>query len=124
MNRIITGNVRDINGQPLQGATVQAFSGQAPVATDPGKVTDEQGYYSLYIGEREKVRVTYVGMEPHEVTLLPDQIELYVQLVPVTLDEVTIAEDAPTPKAKPDYIKHFFWLLFIAIAIAAAYTIK
>lgn len=124
MNRIITGYIYDTDGQPLPGAAVQAFSGQAPIGTDPGKVTDANGYFSLYIGEREKVRVSYVGMQPYEITLLPDQIELYVTMQPdATLPVATITADAPKPKKQIDWASIAFWLLFALLAYALYTTI-
>ena len=51
------------DGQPVIGATVQV------PGTNQGTVTDVNGKFELSIPEgKSTIRVTYVGMEPVEVT--------------------------------------------------------
>lgn len=123
--RVLTGTVLDQSGTPLPGATVQAFGGQAPEPTDPGTVTDANGTFSFYIGERDKIRARYVGMQPYEITLDPAQDVLNIQLFPdATLPVVTITDTRPQTDKHYNWVKYLAWLIFIAIAVAAYYSIK
>ena len=84
--RVITGTVTDVNGEPLPGVAVRV-SGKTI-----GTVTDIDGFYSLEVpDDAEYLTYTYVGMIGQEV-LIGEQLEIKIVMVAdvVGLDEIVV----------------------------------
>ena len=73
------------DGQPVIGATVQV------PGTNQGTVTDVNGKFELTIPEgKSTIRVTYVGMEPVEVTARGTKMRIELTSDAEALDEVIV----------------------------------
>jgi len=73
--RQITGMVVDEKEEPLVGATVFLEN------TKIGTATDLDGQFTLLTEERNpRLRVTYVGMKPHVVTLKPNEKSVVITM--------------------------------------------
>ncbi|MEL6592297.1 MAG: carboxypeptidase-like regulatory domain-containing protein, partial [Bacteroidota bacterium] len=85
--RLITGTVKNEEGEPLSSATVLLKG------TVTGTFTDQEGKFSLDIGDTENpvLMISFVGYESQEITL-GDQSTLAVVMTPTygQLDEVVV----------------------------------
>ena len=81
------------DGQPVIGATVQV------PGTNVGTVTDMNGRFSLQLPSGKKnIRVTYVGMEPLEVSARPN-MRIVLTSDKQALDEVIVVAYGTTTKS-------------------------
>ncbi len=77
--RTITGIVTDgdFGGEPLTGATVTVGEGKVT----NGTMTDANGHFTLTVSASTKqVKVSFMGYEPHVITLKPNQDKYNVTL--------------------------------------------
>jgi len=84
--RTVTGNVKDSNGVPIQGASVFI------VGTNNGTTTDANGNFSLEVsGSNPVVSVTYIGYLKSEVTVGNQQnLNIVLQESLGDLDEIVV----------------------------------
>ncbi|WP_232424857.1 SusC/RagA family TonB-linked outer membrane protein [Algoriphagus resistens] len=82
---VVTGTVRDVNGEPIPGVTV-IISG-----TTTGTVTDIDGKFSLDVEEGDTLEFSFIGFERQTITITT-QSEIVVTLVEEasSLDEVVV----------------------------------
>ncbi len=116
--QLISGQVKDHNGEPLIGASAQVMG------TTKGTTTDDQGRFQIAISSGEKIKFSMVGYRPVEwsdFTKLPLMIQLEEALTeldqvvvlgtrrpgrirtetPVPVDVIQVGQ-ALFPSAKPD----------------------
>ncbi len=75
--------------EPLIGATVMVTDGSGKGLS--GCITDIDGKFSLRVGRKESVRVTFVGYEPHSQQIAKAQNNMLIKLKPsLELDEVVV----------------------------------
>lgn len=91
----ITGQVIDINGDPLVGATVSVKG-----STTNSTMTDADGNFALNVPDNATIVVTYLGFLPREIAL-GNQTNLMVTMEEdsKTLDEVLVVGFAKQKKA-------------------------
>ncbi len=84
-DRVITGRVTDENGNPLAGVSVIVKG------TSKGAATNENGYYSISVGDNDKFLVfTMVGFIAKESTVTGTTINIILQADTGGLDEVVV----------------------------------
>lgn len=90
----VTGTViSEDDGQPVIGATVRVPGTQA------GAVTDIDGNFSLTMPQgASKLRVTYVGMVPQDVTTQGGRVRIVLKSEQTNLDEVVVTGYGVTRK--------------------------
>lgn len=85
--RIVTGSVKDENGEPLPGATI-ILKG-----TRIGMTTNEQGNFTLVLPERDTVilLISFIGYETREVTVKGDEkINVKLKVMSSDLEGVVV----------------------------------
>ena len=83
--RKITGTVKDVNGEPIIGATV------VEKGTTNGTITDLEGNFTLTINEEGSLLVSYVGYTSQECPVTFDgKIKVVLKEDSKTLDEVVV----------------------------------
>lgn len=81
----VTGTVLDQTGEPLIGVSVVL------VGTDKGAVTDFDGNYSLKAHKGQKLRFSYVGYAPQEITVTgAGSVNVTLKEDSAVLDEVVV----------------------------------
>ncbi len=81
---LITGTIRDVNNQPIVGATIATENAQA------GTITDFNGNFSLNIPEGTRLRVTYIGYVQQTIVAKKGHIDIVMQEDSQTLADVQV----------------------------------
>ncbi|MDR0349613.1 MAG: SusC/RagA family TonB-linked outer membrane protein, partial [Tannerella sp.] len=81
----ISGNVIDVNGEPIIGATVQAKG------TSTGTVTDVNGHYTVSVpASATTLVVSYVGFETREMAITGNVVNVALSENATALNEVVV----------------------------------
>ena len=95
----ISGNITDLDGNPIMGANVIAVNNETNVLDGFG-ISNENGFYSLNLknGTEFNVKVTFIGFQPKEfnITLSEDlERNFILEEQAEALDEVEIVYEMP-----------------------------
>lgn len=80
----VTGNISDVNGESIIGASI------LEKGTTNGTVTDIDGNFALDVSVGATLQVSYIGYITREVTVTGDPITLILEEDTQTLDEVVV----------------------------------
>ena len=80
----VTGNVSDVNGEPVIGASI------IEKGTTSGTVTDIDGNFTLNVSQGTTLRVSYIGYVTQEVTVAGQTLNIILVEDTRTLDEVVV----------------------------------
>ena len=79
------GYVRDINGNPIEGATVRVKG--SPITT----VTDPQGYFLIIqVANNAKLSISHIAYDHTEVVVSKEMMTINLKLLPSELEEVQV----------------------------------
>ena len=81
--RQASGVIKDLNGEPVIGATIME------VGTQNGSLTDLDGAFSLKVAEGATLRITYVGYKTQEVRAASN-LQIVLQEDAKLMDEVVV----------------------------------
>lgn len=91
--RVAAGIVKDEQGEPVVGATVQV------IGTGAGTVTDLDGRFRLVLpAGKTQIRVSYVGVEPQDLQA-KDHMQIILKPVSKGLDEVIVVAYGTSKKS-------------------------
>ena len=95
----ISGNITDIDGNPIMGANVIAVNNETKVLDGFG-ISNESGFYNLNLknGTEFNIKVTFIGFQPMEFNLtLTEDLErnFVLEEQAEALDEVEIVYEMP-----------------------------
>ncbi|MDR2948042.1 MAG: TonB-dependent receptor [Prevotella sp.] len=83
-DRLVTGTIKDKNGEPLIGVSV------AVKGTTIGTMTDLDGNFSIRVPEGKTLEVTYIGYVTQTLTGNQSSFNVILQESDVNLDEVVV----------------------------------
>ncbi len=83
-NGKVTGIVRDVNGEPLIGATIKVKG------TSRGTATDVEGRYSINAAPGSTLVISYIGTASQEVNVTGSVMDVTMQSASTNLDEVVV----------------------------------
>ena len=69
----------------LPGATVQV------IGNDTGVITDFDGNFEIILSIGDKIKVSYIGMESIELTIVSSPVSIYMDTDVNQLEEVTVS---------------------------------
>lgn len=97
---VLSGEVKDLSGNPLEMANVVAIN-QTNKALDGFGITDSKGRYRITINKNTSyaVKVSFIGYEPAEILLETKELDVIKDLVLIEqaeiLDEVELTYEIP-----------------------------
>lgn len=80
----VTGNVSDVNGAPVIGASI------IEKGTPHGTVTDIDGNFTLNVSQGTTLRISYIGYITQEVTVTGQTLTIILEEDTQTLEEVVV----------------------------------
>lgn len=83
-NGRVTGVVKDVNGEPLIGATIKVKG------TGRGTATNIEGRYSIQAAQGSTLVVTYIGTKPQEVKVTGSTVDVTLSDSNTNLGEVVV----------------------------------
>ena len=90
--KVVTGQVVDMNGEPIIGANVVVKG------TTAGTITDFDGNYSIEVQENATLIFSYLGMITQEIPVTSDNISVALKEDNQVLDEVVVTGYGTTKK--------------------------
>ena len=90
--KVVTGQVVDMNGEPIIGANVVVKG------TTAGTITDFDGNYSIEVQENATLIFSYLGMINQEIPVTSDNISVALKEDNQVLDEVVVTGYGTTKK--------------------------
>lgn len=90
--KVVTGQVVDMNGEPIIGANVVVKG------TTAGTITDFDGNYSIEVQENAVLIFSYLGMITQEIPVTSDNISVALKEDNQVLDEVVVTGYGTTKK--------------------------
>ena len=90
--RVVTGQVTDLNGEPIIGANVVVKG------TTAGTITDLDGNYSIDVPENATLVFSYLGMSTQELPVTSDIISVVLKEDNQVLEEVVVTGYGTTKK--------------------------
>ena len=90
--KVVTGQVVDMNGEPIIGANVVVKG------TTAGTITDFDGNYSIEVQENATLIFSYLGMITQEIPVTSDNISVALKEDNHVLDEVVVTGYGTTKK--------------------------
>ena len=106
----VNGNVKDVTGEPIIGATVRVVGGG-----ETGVITDFDGNFTLSVNPGTTLQISYIGYETQEVTATKNVVVILQEDAGQKLNEVVVIGYGRAKKSdltgsvtaiKPDEMNH------------------
>jgi hypothetical protein len=96
----VTGNVSDVNGESIIGASI------LEKGTTNGTVTDIDGNFTLNVSEGATLQISYIGYTTQEVVVTARPLTIILEEDTQTLDEVVVVAYGAQKKVTVTVLLH------------------